>query len=89
MIKFEILFETNNRANFLDFETLASELFDSFTVQETMGYWQGDKSPAYIFSLIGEKNQAPTVKYLARYIKAHFLQDAVLYTETVISSEII
>lgn len=89
MLKFELHFETNARGDWAPFNTLAGELFENYTMQTVYGVWQHTGSEAFIFSFIGKIECRESVKYLARYIKAHFHQDAVLYTESPIVSELI
>jgi hypothetical protein len=89
MIEYRLHFETNERAPIELFEQRASATFPCFTLQETIGYWQGTMSPAYIFSVISAENIGPDVKSLALFIKDLYAQDAVFYTETRIFGELI
>lgn len=66
---------------------LAAKRFDSFTVLDAVGYWQGQAEKSAVIE-VSTDNRA-IVRELAEDIKVTNHQQAVLITETAITQELI
>ena len=59
-----------------------SHTFESFTYFTGIGYWKRQREDALVIEFIGELELDPKVDALAKWIKAHNNQQAVLVTIT-------
>ncbi len=70
-------------------EHLFNVTFDSFTVYKTVGFWKGSKEKSLVFEVIEEGGGLYPLKHIAKEIKEHNKQQAVLITYETIQGELI
>lgn len=87
--KLEFYFEIADRENETPFEQRARLLAtahalmpEGWTLQETVGGWEGKSSPAYILSVIVHAYETESRFEIAKALREEFGQDAVAHTFT-------
>jgi len=72
---FRIHTENKNRADIIK---EVSKHFQGFTVFNAIGYWQGKKEQSLIIEVLASSKAQSKIESIARYIKVHNKQEAVL-----------
>jgi hypothetical protein len=86
MTRYRIYTENKDRVYI---EHLLNQCFDGFTVYKTKGQWKGKAENSLVFEIIEDGGGLHALRNIAREIKAHNNQDAVLVTRETISGGLI